>query len=236
MGQSRRIASALVFVCFLGALALRPLLQNPGVAAALDGGLDSGLWLWAPLLLVTAGLVLLRIRAVLRADTDPDDARAGVEGNHWTVESRADQASPEGRRVSARADDETTQTAGPDSHADDTTDPAARFFGGQGGARDRDFDIETEKPDAALRDHLDHLRKELDDREAATELRTLEEVVEEFEGEQTVPDYCPNEYCDARWEARTITGTNTGRYELLDDGSKVLCLNCEETFRLESGE
>lgn len=234
MGTSRRLASAFVFLCFLGALALRPFTQNPGVVAALEGGLDSGLLLWVPLVLVTAGLVGLRVRALLREGTDPEHARTGVQGNHWADDSQADEASPESLRVSARTGDEATQTAGPDHHADDS-DTASQFFGGQGGARDRDFEIETKEPDAALRDHLDHLRKELDDREAATELRTLEEVVEEFEGEQTVPDYCPNEYCDARWEARTITGANTGRYELLD-GGKVICLNCEETFRLESGE
>ncbi|SDJ94016.1 hypothetical protein SAMN05216226_11281 [Halovenus aranensis] len=198
MRTSRNAVVGLLFVCFLGAVLLRPLVAMPGAAAVLSG--ESGLVFWLPL--ATVGLLVgwLRIRSADDGDSQP---RRQPAGNHWG-EKR-------------------------DGTERDSTDPSERVLGGQGGARDRSFDIETKPPAAELSDHLDHLRAELDGEE--TELRTLETVVEEAENEETVPDRCPGAHCDALWEARTVTGATAGRYERLDD-TTVCCLECEETFEL----
>lgn len=192
MGTSRNAVVGLLFVCFLGAVLLRPLVALPGAAAVLSG--ESELVFWLPLAAVGILVGWLRIRSADDSDSQP---RRQPAGNHW-AEKRAG------------------------------TDPSERVLGGQGGSRDRSFDIETEPPDAELSDHLDHLRAELDGER--TELRTLETVVEEAENEQTVPDRCPGDHCDALWEARTVTGVTAGRYERLDD--RLVCLECEETFEL----
>lgn len=228
MGTARTVAAGLVFVIFVGALALRSLTAIPGVTAALEDGPSTGLLLWVPLVFVTVAIVWLRVRSSLDDDSDTEWAGKEVQGNHWAVE-----------RTGPEIDDETAGEGSDEDGPNHTRDPEEtedRVLGGQGGARDRDFEIEREPPDARLSDHLEHLREELDGREDRTELRTLEEVIEEFEGDQQVPDSCPGEYCDAIWEGRTITGAKSGRYEMLDGGRKVCCLNCEETFRLESAE
>lgn len=156
----------------------------------------SGVALWLPLVAVGLGVAWLR----LRSDGDSQPAEA-VQGNHWGETTRED------------------------GTADQTGDASAQLLGGQGGSRDRSFEIETEPPEAGLDDHLAHLRAELDGQ--TTELRTLEEVAEKVDDGQAVPDRCPE--CDALWEARTITGITAGRYERLDDGT-VCCLTCEERF------
>ena len=72
-----------------------------------------------------------------------------------------------------------------------------------------------------------------DDETVRHDLETLEEVVEETEDEQSLPARCPYEHCGAAWRERGIVGINTGNYELLDDGTTVLCLACERTVSLE---
>lgn len=168
-------------------------------AAAVLSG-ESGLVFWLPLAAVGLLVGWLRIRSL---DSDDSQPRREPTGNHW-AENRAD-----------------TEL--------EATDPSKRVLGGQGGARDRSFEIETEPPETELGDHLEHLRAALDGE--GTELRTLETVVEEAKSEQAVPDRCPGAHCDALWEARTVTGVTAGRYEQLDD-TTVCCLECEETFEL----
>lgn len=234
MGTTRNAVVGLVCVCFLGALAPGPLVSNPETTAPLEGGPGPGLSLWVPLLLVTVAIGWFRLRSSGSGDTARQQPRRHRESNHWGKE-RGETGPEHGEDETGGPHPRDAEDISPD-HSDGTDDPTGTVLGGQGGARDRGFEIETDPPDSGLSDHLDHLREELDDREAATELRTLEEVVEEFEGEQTVPDYCPGEHCDAVWEARTITGIKAGRYELLDDGKEVRCLDCEEIFVLGSTE
>jgi hypothetical protein len=205
MGTVRRVASVLALIALVSVFALRPLLANPAVVPALDGGLSDPRTLFVlPLVLVALLVAGLRINTLL------DDDGAGtqyqpVEKNSW-------------------AEDE-QRTERPGNTA---------FLSGQGGARDRDFEIEEQPPDAELQGHLEHLEAELgDDETVRHDLETLEEVVEETEDEQNLPARCPYEHCGAAWRERGIVGINTGNYELLDDGTTVLCLACERTVSLE---
>ncbi|MEF8813444.1 MAG: hypothetical protein V5A55_06460 [Halovenus sp.] len=104
------------------------------------------------------------------------------------------------------------------------------LLSGQGGTRRKDFEIEAEPPDAALSAHLEHLRTELDD-EAASDLETMADVAAAARTE-TVPERCPQPHCNAAWTARTVFGVRNGKYELVDDGDRVRCLECEQVVSL----
>ena len=205
MGTVRRVASVLALIALVSVFALRPLLANPAVVPTLDGGLSDPRTLFVlPLVLVALLVAGLRINTLLDDDGTGTQYQP-VEKNSW-------------------AEDE-QRTERPGNTA---------FLSGQGGARDRDFEIEEQPPDAELQGHLEHLEAELgDDETVRHDLETLEEVVEETEGEQNLPARCPYEHCGAAWRERGIVGINTGNYELLDDGTTVLCLACERTVSLE---
>lgn len=205
MGTVRRVASVLALIALVSVFALRPLLVNPAVVPALDGGLSDPRTLFVlPLVLVALLVAGLRINTLLDDDGTGTQYQP-VEKNSW-------------------AEDE-QRTERPGNTA---------FLSGQGGARDRDFEIEEQPPDAELQGHLEHLEAELgDDETVRHDLETLEEVVEETEDEQNLPARCPYEHCGAAWRERGIVGINTGNYELLDDGTTVLCLACERTVSLE---
>ena len=205
MGTVRRVASVLALIALVSVFVLRPLLANPAVVPALDGGLSDPRTLFVlPLVLVALLVAGLGINTLLDDDGTGTQYQP-VEKNSW-------------------AEDE-QRTERPGNTA---------FLSGQGGARDRDFEIEEQPPDAELQGHLEHLEAELgDDETVRHDLETLEEVVEETEDEQNLPARCPYEHCGAAWRERVIVGINTGNYELLDDGTTVLCLACERTVSLE---
>lgn len=212
MGLARNLGGAVVFLALIGLLAARPLLSSPAVAAAVENGVsDRQSLLVLPLVLVTLLLAGLRINSLRDDEDGPTTGYQPAEKNSWAVDE-------------------------PQDDARGSSDPPgnSEFLSGQGGSRDRDFEIEEEPPDAHLAGHLEHLEAELgDDAEVRRDLETLEEVVGETETEQKLPARCPYEYCGAAWRERGIVGIKSGRYELLDDGTTVLCLECERTVSLE---
>lgn len=222
MGTLRKAAGTAILVIFLFITVLRPLFTNPALASA--GFQEIFAWpqvlLYAPILSVVAVIFVLALMALVRGD--------GV---------------PTGRGTQARSGQESMGVDGSDVDEEELErfenhpDVSSRFLSGQGGTRNRGFDIEEEPPDATLGDHLDHLQTELgDDAETREDLETLEAVVAETEGEQPIPARCPQEYCDAAWTERTMFGVKTGRYELLDNGEQVQCLNCESIYSLDRAE
>ena len=216
MGTVRRVASVLALIALVSVFALRPLLADPAVVPALDGGLSDPRTLFVlPLVLVALLVAGLRINTLLDDDGTGTQYQP-VEKNSWAEDEQRD---------GELRDDVAGETERPGNTA---------FLSGQGGARDRDFEIEEQPPDAELQGHLEHLEAELgDDETVRHDLETLEEVVEETEDEQNLPARCPYEHCGAAWRERGIVGINTGNYELLDDGTTVLCLECERTVSLE---
>ena len=216
MGTVRRVASVLALIALVSVFALRPLLADPAVVPALDGGLSDPRTLFVlPLVLVALLVAGLGINTLLDDDGTGTQYQP-VEKNSWAEDEQRD---------GELRDDVAGETERPGNTA---------FLSGQGGARDRDFEIEEQPPDAELQGHLEHLEAELgDDETVRHDLETLEEVVEETGDEQNLPARCPYEHCGAAWRERGIVGINTGNYELLDDETTVLCLECERTVSLE---
>jgi len=208
----RRLIGGIAVCSLISVFALRPLLSIPGVVPSLDNGLtDRRTLLVLPLVLTAIIVAVLRVNTLLDDEADPTETRyQPVEKNSWAEDELRDD--PDG--------------SGPPGNS--------AVLGGQGGARDRDFEIEEEPPDAHLAGHLEHLEAELgDDEDLRHDLETLEEVVEETGDSGNVPARCPYEHCGAAWRERGIVGLNSGRYELLDDGTTVVCLECERTISLE---
>jgi hypothetical protein len=214
MSGAKRFLLVSGLLAFLVAIALRPL-SNPALTGVLDDSSlgTTDLLLLVPTLLVAVLVVTARLWRLFgddSGDAQTHTTSQPTRGNHWGVED---------------ADERT--------HADeDAPDAVSQILGGQGGARDRQFEIERESPEADLSDHLDHLQAELDD-EAQVELETLEEVVEETENGSQIPKRCPHPTCDAAWTERGILDIKNGRYEPLDDGQRVQCLDCEAVVELD---
>lgn len=228
MGRAARVAGVVGFVLFVSVIAVRPLVANPAIAGVVRNGVSGWqLLAVAPLVIVTVLVMALRLRTLRdRQHGDDEDSYsvASAEGGESFWDAR-------------KADDGSEQPAegGTDGMSgDDGQTPAANLLSGQGGTRERDFDIEEKPPDATLSDHLEHLQAELDDDgELARDLRTLEDLAEEVDGDRAIPERCPQDHCDAVWTGRTVLGVASGRYETLDDGTRVQCLECEEIHRLE---
>lgn len=222
MGTLSRVAGSAVVVVFLFMTVLRPLFRNPALAAASFDQVFA--WpqvlLYAPLLAVVTGIFILGVLSLVRGEGLPMGRNADSVGRQrepTAVDGTAE----------ADVDEETLERFA------DHPDLSSRFLDGQGGARNRGPAIEEGSPDAGLSEHLEHLRTELgDDPETREELRTLEDVVSETEGERSIPARCPNEHCDARWTERTLFDVTTGKYELLDD-DRVVCLECESVYPLD---
>lgn len=209
MGVGTRVALVAGLLLFVAAVTLRPL--EPALAAADAGQLDGTPQLLVlTTVLIAVLLAMARLWRLLGDSSERADSRYESRQrspNHWDTD-------PE--------EPDSTQTA----------DPVAQALGGQGGARDRGFEIERNPPDATLGDHLEHLREELDE-DATVELDTLEELVEETDDGSSIPRRCPQPDCDAAWTEPGILGLTNGRYQVLDDGARVQCLECEEIVRID---
>ena len=237
MGTAARVLGGLGFVLFVGLLAVRPFLVNPALTGAFRDGPDGWQLLAVlPLVVVTLLLVALRLRSPSEG-TDSRESTPGQRESFWDVRKADDTGvgpAGSGDQSTGGADVDDTQEAGTERSGgrQDSSD-STELLGGQGGTRDRAFEIEERPPDATLHEHLEHLQAELDgDETVAGDLQTLEAVARETEDERTVPARCPQDHCDAVWTGRTVLGVGNGRYERLDDGHRVRCLHCEEIHTL----
>ena len=241
MVSVRRLGGLFVVGFFVAMTALRPLLRNPAITNA---GVEEILrWpqvlLYLPLLAITGLLLVLAVLAVVRGDglptgsrgmsetgTEPAQARGQGrdEDGFWEAERRKDSVWEEGET----AEDE--QPAIPDEYQNHPAVSAELFE--EDGSSGR---IEDETPDARLSEHLEHLKTELgDDETMREELDGLETVVEETEAGHEIPARCPQTGCDAVWSGRTMLGIKSDRYEVLDDGEEIICLDCESIYRPEN--
>jgi len=222
----KRLAVAALFVIFALALVSRPLVSNLALVGQFGGGTDWQTLVLAALLLAPALLLALARLGSLRSDDETHPDRTLPQGE-WNAGPRATESRAPGE------DRATRDNHGNDVPADDQETPTVpAVLSGQGGPRDREFDIEDHPPDAELSEHLEHLRAELDDPESRRELDRLEDVVAEHEDDTAIPDRCPQEHCDAAWSERGIIGARTGRYERLDE-ERVVCLECEQIYSTE---
>ncbi|MFW6435926.1 MAG: hypothetical protein ACOCY1_06040 [Halovenus sp.] len=226
MGTANRAIATVLFVIFALALLSRPLLSNLALVGQIEITDWQTLVLAALLRAPTLLLVLARLGS-LRSDDETHSDHTLPQGE-WNADPRATGPSTRAGDREPPNDAEHPET---DGRADDQETHTASLSG-QGGARDREFEIEAQPPDASLGDHLEHLRAELDDPESQRDLDRLEDVVAEHEDETAIPDRCPQAHCDAAWSERGILGVRTGRYERLDD-DRVVCLECELVYSLE---
>ena len=99
---------------------------------------------------------------------------------------------------------------------------------GQGGTRNRGFEIEEEPPETAVEEHLRYLDEQLGD-------DVFEEDGAGVSGSPTpvgqIPKACPHSYCDAAWSG--LLGTKAGNYAVLNDGTQVRCEECGSITSLE---
>lgn len=249
MGRTLQVVGTLLFVVFISVIALRPLVANPTVSAAVSDGLFS--WqtlLVAPLLFVTLLIIGLRLRT--RAEpteyatapveresvweqrdamrTPPDDE---LPTSHEPERDEVDNQPDEDRFAGDERGDEQGEHQETESDEFDEHPDFPSILAGQGGSRERGFEIEDRPPDARLSDHLEHLQAELgDDETLRTDLEAFEQVATE-EDDDTIPDRCPEPHCNAVWEGRTVLGIGTKRYEQLDE-NRVICLECETITRV----
>lgn len=225
----KRLVGTALFFIFALVLVSRPLLSNLAVLGQFEGATDWQTLVLAVLLLAPALLVVLARLGSLRDDDETHSDRTLPQGE-WNADPRATESRT---RVEGRETPDNAENSKPDIREDDRETPTVpAFLSGQGGARDREFEIEEGPPDAELSEHLEHLREALDDPESRRDLDRLEDVAAEHEDETVIPDRCPQEHCDAAWNERGIVGVRTGRFERLDD-ERVVCLECEQIHSLE---
>ncbi len=218
MPTAKRLVGTVAVLVFVGTLALRPLLSNPAFSAVFrDGPLAPQTLFAVPLLLLTLLLVAVRVRSLTAGSGGSGTAETRTRTANASSGPPPGWGTPGQNRTDAGEDTASATDSDSESRADPDT--------GAGPAP-----VETEPPDAALSAHLDHLRTELDD-EAATDLAGMADVVADAESE-TVPERCPQPHCNAAWTARTVFGVTNGRYELVDGGDRVRCLECEQVAPL----
>ena len=208
MGTATRGVAGLLFALFVGGLVLRPLVTNPTVFGALsDGPAGPEVLFVAPLVVLSVLVVVLRLRSDAGSgdgeaftdrhgsDTPSSDESWGVERGAWGNDHEGD-ATGHGAGTATGEGERSTE---------------ADLLGGQGGTRERGFEMEADPPEARLSDHLEHLREELDDdTAAATDLETLASGSIRFpSGVQspTVGRSGPVERCSGS----TVAGTNCSR-------------------------
>ena len=227
MGRLGRILASAVFVLFLAAVVVRPLGSNPGVTAALEEGLDWPTVLWLPVVALGLLVAVGRLRRLGDEEESPEwegdwrqeEPAAGWDGDQQQSESATEDSSAEAATIPDRAG----ALTGRDDDANQVVQRRLRYRT----SPDR-IEIEQSPPDAALSEHLEHLQEAFD----SQELREFERVAEETD-DDPIPDRCPEEHCEARWGERSVLGFGTGRYEVIDDGEAVCCLECESVVAVE---
>ncbi|MXR50609.1 hypothetical protein GRX03_03160 [Halovenus sp. WSH3] len=242
MPSVRRLGGLVVVAFFVAMTALRPVFRNPAIANTSLGELFQ--WpqvlLYLPLLALGAVLFVLAALSVLRGDGLPTGSRETFDPD--SAGDPADQPDDEQGFWAAEREKESVWEETTTESAARQEGPSERYRDHPAVPNDRSGadeqplrGIEAEEPDARLSEHLDHLKTELADDDTVREaLDTLETVVEETEAGHEIPPRCPREGCGAVWSGRTVLGFGTDRYEVLDDGEEIVCLDCESVYRPQS--
>lgn len=234
MGWVRRLGGAILVVVFLAALLGRSITANPAIRPFLQGESSSwSLLLALPLVALSIVILALRVRNGFGEDHQEryESEYTPVESNSW---DGASEPGPTDEFPAGTGTAAAVATSNGEEQAAGAGTARSQIQSGSGDMDDSDVDIEEEPPEASLRDHLDHLRTQLgEDDEVRPDLHQLESVVDEVEGEPTVPRRCPGEHCDAIWSERTIFGDHRGKYAVLEDGDRVQCLECERVISLD---
>lgn len=204
MRRFQRTVAVLVFGLFVLALLLRPLTHL--LTAGFSGGGFDG----SALVLGVPGLVVV-VATLVAVASSLSRRHNGNEADFGDV------LAPK-----------SAQERSGDVDTNETTRPG--FHSGQGGTRNRGFEIEDEPPETDVDRHLRYLRTQLGD----TAVDSGSVVESQDSGRdagghgidrRNVPATCPQPHCDARWSDRGLLGVRGGWYEVVGD-DQVRCENC----------
>lgn len=222
MGAVRRVLALTVFGLFVLAVVVRPLTRFGGALVTGDG-LDAGaLVAWSPAILVAVLAVVVTVYVLFVSDgpgySEPDNPPTAGRGEGDHGEGRHESAGhDEGRHESTR-EREVDEVGG-----NRPTRP--NLLGGQGGTRNRGFEIEEEAPETDVDEHLAYLSDRLGE-EDLTDGEHREEVTNDG-----FPSQCPKPHCEARWSGGLL-GVGGGNYERLG-GGQVRCTECNGVSNVE---
>ena len=247
MSSARRIVALGIFGLFLLTLLLRPITRL--VSAGFSGDeLDASVFVLS-LPGVVVLLVMLLVAVVVLGRTG-DDSDVSVGQVLTMSKSPERETTPDERSAEERGDTRDTEVVSAEDSATERRDDDERtqvsFLSGQGGTRNKGFEIEEEPPETDVDEHMQYLREQLGEEEfdsAVDDVRRLEDVESNdretdepgrVTGTQsTLPEECPQPYCDARWGRGRLFGARGGRYELVDGGEQVQCEECGGITTLE---
>lgn len=223
MTSVRRLVAVAVFGMFVLTLVLRPISRF--LSAGFSGeGFDTGVLVLAvPGFVLAFVMVAVAASVLLRADDDSDTNLSEA----MTV-SQTDPTPP------ANPAEAHENKADVDENADS---PQSRpgFLTGQGGTRNRGFEIEEQPPETELDDHMAYLSEQLG--AEVVEDDVSQEDLPEQETDSTkptaVPSTCPEPYCEAKWGGGGLFGGKNTGYEVLQDGEQVRCEECGGITQLE---
>lgn len=181
MSRVRRALVLAVFGLFLLTLLLRPITRLVSRAFTGDGFDPSGLLVAAPGVVVLLVMLAVAVVVLMRAG---DDSEASVE-DVLTMRGQFEQ--PRGPDEGRPGRDGTESAEGseqPPEARDGGNRDQPSFLSGQGGTRNKGFEIEEEPPETELDDHMQYLQEQLGedafDAEADEESQFDEDDVEEL--------------------------------------------------------
>lgn len=223
MTSVRRLVAVAVFGTFVLTLVLRPISRF--LSAGFSGeGFDMGVLVLAvPGFVLAFVMVAVAASVLVRADDDSDTSLSEA----MTV-SQTDPTPPANP---AEADE---NPENPDGKADG---PQSRpgFLTGQGGTRNKGFEIEEQPPETELDDHMAYLSEQLGEDVLENDVSQEDppEQATDPTGPTTVPSTCPQPYCEAKWGGGGLFGGKDTGYEVLQDGEQVRCEECGGITQLE---
>jgi hypothetical protein len=224
MATVRRAVGLAVFGLFALTLVVRP------VTRYLPTGFAGGSFDASALLFTVPGVVvvLAMLGAGLRkADTDSDTFLGAILTTNGATSTELGGQSPDDENRNG----EPTVDRGDGWSGD-------RFLTGQGGTRNKGFEIEEQPPETDVDEHVRYLRDQLDDEDADgvfDDTAPNDSVESDYStptGEFEIPTECPEPYCDADWQSSGLLGGATS-YERLPDGEQVRCEKCGGITTLE---
>lgn len=193
MGIAKKTAGTVVVLLFAGVFALRPIRSNPAlVEVLLEGGAFSPgvVAVSAALLFVLVALSIVRFTSRVRSGGAVARTDASARDDAPDVSS-----SPDGKQDDPSSDTQDRRSGS----GDGDTQPTSGLLGGQGGVRNRSFEIEEEPPEVAVDDHLAYLREELGEDMTPPDVDAPVSEDELTSAEEPIPEDKP----DSEWEDAT---------------------------------
>lgn len=222
MSSIRRAVVLVVFGTFALTLVLRPVSRFLTTGFTGEGFDTSVLFLALPGLIVALVMLAVGLSVLTRTD---ENSETSITDAMTVNKQREVGDGPPPKSV------DVAETV--DERADGSQDPPS-FLSGQGGTRNKGFEIEEQPPETAVDDHLQYLREQLGeesiDVDSTETLSADDDASVDTSGEPAatpeIPAECPQQYCDANWKSGGLLRVGSENYEILDDGNQVRCESC----------